>query len=235
MQTAKDKEQSYIIGLTKDSLSAQELENYQSLCNDKGVVFAATTYTDLVHLLRGQAKDHETDLIEIIDDYEQFLLSEDMIAKPFRMLCVACGTSFYGNIKYQLYYEPTNRPDKAKIPFIGIYRKKTITHIGRIKLSVIATYKDKKLNIEGAVKISDLEKERICQIIESAPYYPNLGPEPHRYYIIEDLMEVNLIKTSPVGIMAIRYFDLQEDFSDTLKINMTMEQIADIIKDKTFE
>ena len=235
LQIAKDKEQGYILGLVQTPLSVTKLEQYKNFCSSEGVAFATTTYTDLVHLLRGQAKDHETELIEIIDDYEQFLLSENMIVKPFRMFCVACGTSFNENVANAIYYEREHRTDNANTRFIGIYRKKTITHIGRIKTSVIAIYKEEELKIEGGGAISDLEKDRIRQTIEASTYYPHLGNERHRYYVIDDLTEVNLKKTSPQGIRSIRYLDLEEDFSASLDINMTMVQIADATRGKTFE
>ncbi len=234
LQTAKDKEQSYIVGLTRNPLSETKLGRYKNLCANEDVIFAATTYTDLVYLLRVQAKDHETDLIEIIDDYEQFLLSEDMVAEPFSMLCAPCSISFDENVLHKIYYEPESRPDKTIIPFMGIYRNQTIVHLGKIKTSAIATYENGELNIID--EILDEEKNRICQIFESVHYHrDNLIAEPHRYYIIEDLVEVNLIKNSPQGIRYPRNFNLKEDFSKELKINMTMAQIADIIKDKTFE
>ena len=234
LETAKNKEQSYIIGLTKDPLSAPELEQYKVLCRGEGVGFAAITYTDLVYLLKAQAKDHETDLIEIINDYEQFLLSERMMAEPFRMLCVACNDSFAANVEHEIYYEPARKPDKTFIPFIGIYQDKKITHFGKIKTSIIAIYERETLNIEG--ECSALERDRILQLFESVTYHrQKLVNEPHRYYIIENLIEVNLKKISLHGIRISRYLDLKKDVSKELRTEMTMAQIADIIKDKPFQ
>ncbi len=234
LQTAKDKDQSYIIGLTKDPLSALKLEEYKVLCGGEGVGFVGTTYTDLVYLLKAQAKDHETDLIEIIDDYEQFLLSERMMAEPFRMLCVACNDSFAANVEHEIYYEPARKPDKTFIPFIGIYQDKKITHFGKIKTSIIAIYERETLNIEG--ECSDSEKDRILQLFESVTYHrQKLVNEPHRYYIIENLIEVNLKKISLHGIRISRYLDLKKHVSKELRTEMTIEQIADIIKDKPFQ
>ncbi len=233
LQSAREKKKSYILGLTKNSLSVQELEQYENLCGEE-VTFVAITYTNLVRLLKEQAKDHETDLIEIIDDYEQFLLSEYMVAKPSSMLCAACNTSFEANVEHKIYYEPEDKPDKTMIPFLGIYRNKTIVHLGKIKTSAIATYENEELNISG--NLLDEEETRIRQIFESVHYHRNnLIAKPHRYYIIEDLVEVNLRKTSRGPVRVTYNLDLEKNFSANLEINTRMEQIADAIRGKPFE
>lgn len=235
LQSAKDNDQSYIIGLTKETLTPSELSEYKNICADEGVVFAATTYTDLVSILKEQAKEFEADLIEIIDDYEQFLLSENMIMNPFRMISFPCGTSGDENVKHQVYYEPAHRPSKANVPFIGIYRNKQVTHIGMIKTAVIATCEDGALKIaKGESDIPDEYAQRVCAIIKSAIYYPELSQEPHRYYIFEETQEVNLQKVSPHGIQGKRYFDLKEDFCPSLNETMSMTEVADAIRGKSF-
>lgn len=236
LQSAKENEQSYIIGLIKEALTISELSEYKKFCADEGVVFASTTYTDLVGLLKDQAKEFETDLIEIIDDYEQFLLSENMITNPFRMLSFPCGTSGDENIKYQVYYEPAHRPSKANIPFIVIYRNKQVTHIARIITAVVATHENGALKLaEGEQPLNNEYTDRVCAIIKSATYYPELAQEPHRYYIFDEIQEVNLRKVSPHGIQGKRYFDLKEDFFPSLNEKISVSEIAEAIRGKSFE
>lgn len=234
LEGIKNNDQSYVIGLTKERLSGSTLSSYQQLCNGKGVIFSGITYTQILNTLKEQAKEYETDLMEIIDDYEQFLISENMITNPFLLISFPCRNSANENIAYRIYYEPAHRPSKENVPYLGIYNNKQITHIGKIKKTTIATLENGVLRHMEEKKLSTDEEKRISQIIEASTYYPDLAQEPHRYYVIDELQEVNLCKTTPYGIQGKKYFDLKE-FSDDLKENMSLAEIARLIHGKSFE
>lgn len=231
-----EKESCIILGLTKRLPADKDLTDIRNACKTNGIKFTAVTYSELIANLYALCPEYETDLYEIVQDYESFLHSVDMIDNPFQMVVFPCGTSWNENIEYGIYYEQGTKPSKANSPFIGIYRDKKITHIGKIKGSAICSLKNGNLIIQGAKPESGSLDEKdlatIQEVIEKTPYY-DLGKSSERYYLIEDLQEVNLIKTSSGGLRGHRYFDLQA-FSEYDLRGLSMEEIVKNISGKTF-
>lgn len=238
LEHAEKSNNAFIIGLTKEKLINSEKEEYEQLCKSKNVKFIGLTYLEIVESIKALVKEYETDLEEIVSDYEQFLLLENMISDPFLMISFPCGISKDANEEFGIYYEPSHRPSKANVSFLGFYAEKRISHIGSIKSTCICTYDGKNLNckIESG-EANEKDKHNIIKSIKAAEsdYYHNLGSEEHRYYILKDLVEVNLVKKSAYGLMGAKYFNLKKVFNEDLKVGMSNSQIAALIYEETFE
>lgn len=234
LQEKLPKGSSIIIGLTKKRPNQLVVKSFEDICNDKGINFAIITYSELLEILRKLFAEHEADLLEIVDDYETFLRSDGMLPNPLEMVVFPCGTSWDENIKYKIYYEQSSKPSKAHVPYIGIYNNKRITHVGNIVGTCICQSDGENLSFEkesGTVTQSNIEK--INNMIEETDYY-DLSKGFERYYIIGDLHEINIEKSSSGGIRGHRYFDLQKLAKDSIKPNDSLDQIVSKVKNGSF-
>lgn len=223
-----------IIGLTKNSTDNTLYQQFKERCKNQHIHFAVITYGELLDILQDLCTEHETDLQEIIEDYEVFLRSDGMLPNPYEIVVFPCGTSWKENVKYQIYYEQSQKSSKAHVPFIGIYNNKTITHIGRIKGTCIAVPNAQELTFEtesGVITKKDIDVIR--EVIQDTGYYDlKLGHE--RYYLIDDLSEVNITKDSAGGIRGHRYFDLQDLSAERILSDDTMQKIIQKIQSASF-
>jgi hypothetical protein len=223
-----------IIGLTKNRPDNTLEKSFGDICNDKGIHFAVITYHELLEVLHQLCATHETDLQEIIYDYESFLRSDGMLPNPYEMVVFPCGTSWDENIKYQIYYEQSSKSSKAHVPYIGIYKNKTITHIGRILGTCISRCSGHDIKFEHENgQITQADEAKIKTVINATDYY-DLRQSSERYYLIDELYEVNLHKQSSGGIRGHRYFDLKSFSDEQITPNDKVKHIADKIRDASF-
>ena len=224
-----------IIGLCRDALSDSDLLKFEGLCIDKAITFVYITYNELVLSLDKLCPDYETDLQEIIDDYTLFLKNQGMLPNPFNMVVFPCGTSKAENVKFSMYYEGHSRPSKAHASFVGIYNNKKITHFGRLRATAICYLEGDKLIVKPEHNtFTNADKDTVRAVIENTPYY-DLKDNAERYYMIDDLQQVDIIKSSSGGIRGHRYFDLQSFTDEKLEADMTTSEIAMNVMGQTFE
>lgn len=224
---------SLLVGLSKRAPSRAIIDKFVNAEN-RAIPVIFVTYADLLDSLNRLCAAHEVSLLEIIEDYEDFLRSQQMLPNPFGMVVFPSGTSWNENIKYQIYYEQADKSSKSHVKYIGIYTNKEITHIGEIASTCIGRLIEGKFS-SGDNSISGADAKRIEEIIGASSYYADLGAHDHRYYIIKSLHEVNLIKKSSGGIRGHRYFDLQKFSNEKFEAGMDIEKIADLVKGKQFD
>lgn len=225
-----------IIGLAKKQPNEADIREFERVCNEVGIHYTTITYLELVALLndKGIFPEHETDLQEIIEDYETFLRSDGMLPNPYEMVAFPCGTSWDENIKYSIYYEQSSKSSKAHVPFIGIYNNKKITHIAEILGTCICKPENGGLIFEkeyGCVSQEDIDKIR--DVISATNYY-DLNQGLERYYLLGDLYEVNIEKKSSGGIRGHRYFDLKELSGDKILPEDSIEDISRKVSGSSF-
>ena len=225
-----------IIGLAKKQPSKKTISDIKTICKDANILYTTITYSELVKLLNDKNifPEHETDLQEIIEDYEEFLRTEKMLPNPYEMVAFACGMSWNENIKYGIYYEEAYKSSKANIPFMGIYSNKKITHIAEIIGSCICEVKDDEFVFEEEFGfVSQDDKGKIKDIINITKYY-DLKQGVKRYYLLGELYEVNLKKKSNYGIRSFKYLDLQEISGHEIIEGDSIEEISRKVCDKSF-
>ena len=224
-----------LIGLTSKPLSSTTENSLKEKVEKFGIRFFAITYTNLVIELRKLCAEHEQDLIEIIEDYRSFLAASNLLSKPNNwMVAFPCGITLPENIRFGVYFEPASRASKGDYPFLGIYRNKKISHIGRIISGAILQFpSDIPTETFGQWENENLEPIR--HIIAAATYY-TLTERQHRYYIVDKFIETNFIKSSPGGMQAQRYFDLSQ-YTDGVTYNSetSTQVVAKALQGKSFE
>ena len=229
-----------LLGLTKEAISPEQRAECIKNADEKKIGFAAVTFSEIVEALRTQCESYEPVLTDIIDDYENFLSSEDLLeTRNTKMAVFPCGTSFEDNKQYGLYYEPISRRRRLKAnKLLGIYRNKKVELVGAIQAVVNCTYEggDVRVDSEGTNgNLTDEQRRRVKEVIENTGYY-NLNAG-HRFYLVDSFAETALRKVSSGGLMGLRYLDIGTIIGASFDPhrNYTTSEIAALLSGKTFE
>ncbi|MBA96184.1 hypothetical protein [Sulfitobacter sp.] len=204
----------FLIGITNNSTNVDDDERWKQRALEHGITFAATTYRELLEALDTACSDNP-DLREILDDYQAFIGGENLLPDQHRkMVAMLCGQSWRENIEHGVYFEPAHRnPKWTRAHFLGVYRQKKISHVGRVVAAAICRKEDDNLIVEveefGA--LSTEHTSRIQNIIRTAEtYFKGFAADAHRYYLVDRFEETDVRKASPGGMMGHRYFDIAE-------------------------
>lgn len=226
-----------LIGLTKSALDEKAKEKFTALAEEKGVTFAALTFTQIAETLREYCADHEDDLISMVDDYKDYLSEEGLLGMHNRWLLVfPCGTSRNENVKFGLYYEPAVRPYKRGYGFLGVYHDKFVSHIGAIEAVALASYAGGVISyvpVDG--QLTEDHKLRIGKAISETRYY-NLKAEQLRFYLAHEFQTTEWRKSSPYGIWGPRAFDLSRILENyDARHSYTAKEIATALQGKQWQ
>jgi len=228
-------EPAILVGLTKRGLDSDAIATLRNKAN--GIRFFSVTYAQLAAELLKLCADYEQELLEIVEDYREFLANEGLISDPDnRIVVFPCGTSRSENLKFGVYFEPSSRPAKCGCSFLGIYFDKRVSYLGRIEAIVVCGIEDGKRVFKpiGPDAITDAHRDLICQVIDSTPYY-HLDNEPHRFYLVNGFFETSFRKQSPHGLQSHRYFDVSDYVIDLKPSPETSaKMLADALSDKYF-
>lgn len=218
----------FLVGLTKTRLPQPVRAKFEALGVDHGVRFVNLTFERVAEAVKAAIRPHETDLLEIAEDFESFLGEADLLPVEERSLnVVPCGTSWNENLAFRLYYEPPSRPVKRG-RYLGLYRDKAVRLIGEVKAIAICEMADGQLKvIDEDGRLSEAEKARILGVAQQTTYY-DLGDTPHRYYLVDAFVETEIDKRSPGGLWGARRFDLDADFG--IKAKLTVDELADHLR-----
>ena len=208
----QDQARKILFGLTSRPISEQVKRDLSQKAARASVTFIAITFSEIASALRQCCAPHESDLQDVLNDYEAYLRSDKLTHTDEVMTVVPCGTSMAENIAYRIYFEPSSRPSKARSKFIGLYSDKRVQHIGRLKTVVTGKPDGNAFNtvdVELGEPTED-EIDRIREAIKACAYFPDLQEEITRYYLFDELEETAIQKTSKGGIWGARVFDLQD-------------------------
>jgi len=189
----------FLVGITRKAIGQKDNKRWKEEANDKKITFVATTYEKLLKFLTKVCAE-DSDLLEILGDYETFIGKEDLLPDQHRKLvAVPCTRSLRENIKYGIYFEPASiRPKWKRAHFIGTYHGKRISHVGRLDAVAVCQIEDDELIIISKEfgELTDDHKERIQGIIEAADYFPDVPINPYRYYLVDHFEETDVRKES---------------------------------------
>lgn len=226
-----------LIGLTKEPIAESARKSLTAEAASRGIRFAVVTFSQIVVELKAQCADFERELLSIVEDYESYLAEENLLEERNQWLVVfPCGTSIAENVRFGLYYEPPSRPCKRNYRFIGVYNRKTVAYVGTVEAIVVASWADENVSFTvEAGKSTPEQTERIKNVVEATSYY-DLKGNPLRYYLVDSFIQTNAKKTSPGGIMGLRYLDLSKMISSYLpRKDYTSTDLAAALHGSTWE
>ncbi len=232
----------FLLGLTRNRADERLVDEVETAAQALGVQFAVTTYAELLATLE-EACAGDIQLKEILQDYRSFLAGADLLPDQHRrVVAFLCGTSWRENVATGVYYEPADRNAKwLQAHIIGVYAKKRVSHVGRIRKVAIcklaeATGRGAGLEVV-AEELGELDQEDRTAILTAIErgkdHFPGLADEPHRFYLVDRFVETELRKASPGGMMNFRYFDLA-DYGIDVAPDTPIEAIAQGLKGREF-
>ena len=227
----------FLIGLTLHRISENDRDTWRTEALRHNIRFVAITYSDLLEALETVCANHPI-LQEIFEDYQTFLVSENLITdRDRKLVAMLCGQSWRENIKFGVYYEPSYRNSKwGRAAYLGVYKNKQVSHVGRIEAVAVCWKRQGILGVDAEESgvLSDEQKDRISSIIDAATYYPNLGVDAHRYYVVDHFLETDLRKASSGGMMGHRYFDIGHLTQSKPQTNASTAHIAATLSGTSF-
>lgn len=229
----------FLIGLTINNASGEDAERWSHAALERGITFAATTYRDLLEALNVVC-ENDPDLREVLDDYQTFIGGESLLPDQHsKVVALLCGQSWRENIAHGAYFEPAHRnPKWTRAHFIGVYRQKQISHVGRLEAVVVCRQKENELILE-CEEFGSLTAEHICRIqkiIDAASYYPDFAADSHRYYLVDRFAATDVRKISSGGMMGHRYLNIAELAKvERVTEDATSEEVASLISGTAYE
>ena len=233
-----------LFALTPDKVSDAMIDKLSDLAKEEGIIFAAITFTDVLEALQKSCAPHETKLQDILNDYEQFLSSQNLLEQKRigeLMTVVPVRTSVAESKKFHLYYEPAKRKSKTSSKFFGLYTRKCIRYIGRVGTVVRGKLKGNKYEVEeiefsraGKKKLTTDENQRIVDAINTCSYYPNLKKD-YRFYLFDEFEETEFHKESKYGLWGPRTFNLSQWLNYDDKKEYDTNEAAEALRGKSWE
>ena len=235
-----------LFALTQEQIPNSQTEKLFGLANNENIVFKAITFNQVLEALRQSCEPHETELQDIIDDYEEYLDQNGLKELVGEIIyIVPVGTSMEENVKFRLYYEPVHRKSQKSSKFFGLYTQKCVRYVGRVnaivegRLNEAGKFEVEKADVpveDSDYKPTDEELQRITDAIDGcSSYYPNLGAG-HRFYLFDEFEETEFWKKSKGGLMRGRPRNLSDwlDYDDDRKEYKTAE-VAEKLRKREFE
>jgi len=229
-------ENKVLMALSPTAMGKKLFERIKEQSKEHHVLFLSKTFKDIIDSFRDVLTPYDFILQEIIDDYEEYCISESLIQdNESRIRIIPCGGSLKLNLKYGVYYMPADR-NTSDHGYIGVYKDKAVRGVGKIINEITASYSNGILKIlEKKNEVNEEQKNRILNIIKET--HENIGWDlsrcNHKYIIVEKFYETNYKKISKGGIQGHRYKNLKEILGiDSLS---EVKEIAEKLKAKTWE
>ena len=196
-----------LFALTQEQIPGNQAKKLFGSASNENIIFKAITFSKLLKVLRQSCEPHETELQDILDDYEKYL-DWNNLKEPVGEIIylVPVGTSIEENINFRLYYTPVHRKLQSSAKFFGLYTNKCVRYVGRVNAVVAGG-----LNEDGQFKVDDVvpadyeptaeELQRITDVIaDCASYHPSVR-EGHRFYLFDEFEETEFWKESKGGLL----------------------------------
>jgi hypothetical protein len=210
-----------------------EITNFNST-NKTSIKYIPTTFQQIVEKYNDVIENFETELVEIIDDFEDYCLISGLITDiEYRMRVVTCGWTLKENFEYNLYYDPADR-GYSEHKYLGIYSDKCVRGIGKVENIITADLINGKLNIINSTsQVTTQQEKDIIAIIPLA--MKNNGFEistGHKFFCVEKFYETSFTKITKYPLQGTKFFNLKTELSlDTLPSTI---EIAKLLEQKTW-
>jgi len=225
-----------LFGLTRTPIAQSDKDYLAKLA--KGITFVPITFADIVGALRSVSEPFETELKAVLSDYEEYLVSEELLQIGDILTVVPCGTSIKENVEYRLYFEPADRPSKKRSKFIGFYSQKCVRYLATPVSVITGIQNQDGFNVSNTEfgYLSDDEKKRIEAAIRACAYFPDFAQNEHRYYLFDEVHETAFTKKTKGGIWGTRVFNLSEwlDYDEPGK-SYSAQEAAELLRGNEFD
>ncbi len=243
MDGFKNSKNNILIGVCRaDLMSKPNKEDLNMIAIEKNCRFEISTFSKIILICRTHIPEFRLDLVEMIDDFEDFCSSEEILEpKEDVLLAFPCSDSYEQNIKYSLYFCHKTKVPKRKFQLVGFYSKKSIRGFGTVRITdslgdseIIAElyYDNPKLNlITGDNQILDPdEQNRIIDFMHTSFIeWGWLICNDHSFFFLSDVTVSDFKKITPYPLQHYRFFNLTNFIEGWTKL-MSNNDLASSLK-----
>lgn len=194
------------------------------------------TFEKLISAMEDIVEEHDIEMIPILEDFKDYCMQEKLVPDGYKwMRALTAGTTFEDNIALNLYYDDASHNYSAH-GYIGLYKKKSVRAIGKLKKTILAEEADGKMQFEAESggTVTEDEKSAILEAVQRAEKYGyNLRTVRHRYFFVEQFYPTDFKKSSKNPIQKSKLFNLAEMLN--YKTMPDTKSIASDLDGKTWE
>jgi hypothetical protein len=203
--------------------------------NNISIKYIPTTFQQIVEKVNNILEDYDFELIQIIDDYEDYCIHDKLITDDeYRMRAVTCGWTLNENFQYSLYYDKAE-DGYSEHSYIGVYRNKSIRGIGKleniIQADLIAPGKLQIISSTGTLTAQ--QQQNIVQVIAAAK--ANNGwdiSQGQNFFCVDQFHHTDFRKTTKYPLQGTKFFNLKTELGLT-QLPSTLD-IAQLLRSKTW-
>ncbi len=243
LKSFRDEKKKLLITLSSELMEKTKLEDFNKELKEYNktqkypVMHINTTFELMANAIEDVIDDRDYEIKDILDDYRDYCYKDGLIPtsdswKYLRMQLAS--TTFDFNKENNVYYHDADR-GYSPYAYLGLYKQKSVRLIGKVCAIITAIEKDGEIEYEAELgEITNERKDTIVKAMEDALFYGyDLKNYNHKYFFVDKFYETDFRKVSKGGSMGAKIFDLTEILkSDNLP---EVDQIAEILKDKTWE
>lgn len=210
--------QRILLLLTTQKLTEVEAAEFQRLITDQhaGVTFRNVTYEDVCDAARGLFKEHEDEMIDLVDDYTRYCAEERLFdPSPYLMRVVPCGKSLQINRRHGVYFAPSDH-GYTRHAYVGIYANKRVRFVWKLDSVFDVRFENGKLEkvfVEGR-DTSDYDQAIVASIHEAKEICGYNIAKGCRFFCGRPIA-TNYVKASSGGLMGARFINLRKVFGTT--------------------
>lgn len=200
--------------------------------------FLSLTYQNLVDQLKELANNYQFEhyLQRLNEHFESYCLGMSLMPKSNHILrAMACGQSFDLNVKHKFYFDLASR-GYSNFNYLGIYKWKSVRYIGRVENMIVANWDETNgLEVlEQKFELTDNQKERLINAIKESVQSGWDVANGLRFFLLKDFEKTDFAKTTPGGMLRVRFFNLEEYIGKVPK-KMKVKEIAEMLKSKSWK
>ena len=199
------------------------------------IKYIPTTFQIIVEKFKNILEDYDVELIEIINDYEDYCINDNLITdEEYRMRAVTCGWTLNENFQYSLYYDKV-KDSYSDHSYIGIYSEKSIKGIGKLENVIEADLlSNGKLQIKNYTAHPKPQQEQnIINVIAAAKRNNNWDiATAHNFFCVEKFYETDFRKITKYPLQGTKFFNLKTELNLTTLPDT--EKIAELLRNITW-
>lgn len=217
--------------LTKQRINAADESSIRKKIHSKykSVIFRNITYEDICLAIDGLFQSYEYEMNDLMNDYIEYCNDSNLSDQSkYLMRIPPCGASLALNLKYGVYFQPSDR-GYSNHKYIGIYSQKRVQAIWEIKSVYDASFDGVELKTAfvSGEKTTKYDN-KITAIIQDAKRdcgYSMLNT--NRFFCGEPIL-TNFVKKSSGGIQGARLINLKKHIGEFTSVSDISEKLRNV-------
>ena len=193
-----------------------EVERVITESHNSGVKLISTTFQAIIDAIRSVLAEYDFELHDLVNDYEGYCVQSNLLDVSHSLLrIVPCGWSRELNVKYNVYFAPSNR-GYTKHSYVGLYANlnsvKGMFYVGRLINTIQANLaSDSLLKIISSTEPpTELQLKMITDCMHESLQEQKVSISTgHTFFCINQFFETKYLKKSKYGMQGTRIVNLK--------------------------